>query len=58
MIASTSTIKALQDELAALRQRVAELECECDQAKPPITANHQEATGNYQQHQGSPAPIR
>jgi rsbT co-antagonist protein RsbR len=33
MIASTPTIEALQDELAALRQRVAELEYECDQAR-------------------------
>ena len=33
MIASSPTIEALQDDLAALRQRVAELECECDQAK-------------------------
>ena len=33
MIASTPTIEASQDELAALRQRVAELEYECDQAK-------------------------
>jgi rsbT co-antagonist protein RsbR len=33
MIASTPTIEVLQDELAALRQRVAELEYECDQAK-------------------------
>src|SRR5215212_1322910 len=33
MIASTPTIEASQDELAALRQRVAELEYECNQAK-------------------------
>ena len=33
MIASTPTIEASQDELAALRQRVAELEYECYQAK-------------------------
>ena len=33
MIASTPTIEALQDELAALRQRVVELEYACDQAK-------------------------
>jgi rsbT co-antagonist protein RsbR len=33
MIASTPTIEAVQDELAALRLRVAELEYECDQAK-------------------------